>query len=227
MKRLQLPQNLTALAYQQIKQYILEGRLDEGARLTEEFVSQQLGISKSPVREAFNRLESEGLIRIEPRRGAFLNTFSVEEIRDLYDLREALEVHAVRTVRVTPRLIRELKESVRRQRTNLEAHNKTRYIEEDIHFHELIARETGNSRLVQALANLQNQLTILRRKTYDISSSRAVESHTELCAALSAGDHDRAQDLMREHIAITREKLVNHIAARESHPLDARTSAQM
>lgn len=215
MKRIRVPQNLTDLAYQQMKQYIIEGRLDEGARLTEEFVSQQLGISKSPVREAFSRLESEGLIRIEPRRGAFLNTFSVEEIRNVYDLREALEVHAVRTVNLTPQLIKNLEESLRRHRTFLDAHDKTRYIQEDIKFHDLIARGTGNNRLVQALANLQNQLTVFRRRTYDISSSRAVEAHVSLCEALIAGDRERAQDLMREHIASTRDKLIQHMIAPE------------
>ena len=62
MKKLKIPSNLTTLAYNSIKEYILEGRLDENSRLTEEFLSTQLGISKSPIREALNRLETEGLI---------------------------------------------------------------------------------------------------------------------------------------------------------------------
>ena len=72
MKKLKIPSNLTKLAYDSIKEYILDGRLDENSRLTEEFLSTQLGISKSPIREALNRLETEGLIRIEPRKGAYL-----------------------------------------------------------------------------------------------------------------------------------------------------------
>src|SRR5215469_14007133 len=97
MKKLKIPSNLTTLAYNSIKEYILEGRLDEDSRLTEEFLSTQLGISKSPIREALNRLETEGLIRIEPRKGAYLRRLSVDEVAELYDLREALEAHVVRT----------------------------------------------------------------------------------------------------------------------------------
>ena len=93
MKKLELPPNLTSLAYENIKRYILDGRLDEGARLTEEFVSTHLGISKSPIREALNRLETEGFIHIEPRRGAYLRSYCARDIDDLYDLRNALETH--------------------------------------------------------------------------------------------------------------------------------------
>src|SRR5499427_1918248 len=107
MRKLKIPTNLTALAYRSIKDYILEGRLDEDSRLTEEFLSSQLGISKSPIREALNRLEAEGLIRIEARRGAYLRRLSIDEINELYDLREALEVHVVRTAKLTPALLAE------------------------------------------------------------------------------------------------------------------------
>src|SRR5690348_2853928 len=124
MKKLKIPSNLTTLAYNSIKEYILEGRLDEDSRLTEEFLSTQLGISKSPIREALNRLETEGLIRIEPRKGAYLRRLSTAEVTDLYDLREALETHAVRTAKLTPALFTDLHQSLKRQRAFLKANNK-------------------------------------------------------------------------------------------------------
>src|SRR5215470_14533065 len=108
MKKISIPSNLTTLAYNSIKEYVLEGRLDESSRLTEDFLSGQLGISKSPIREALNRLEAEGLIRIEPRKGAYLRRLSPEEVTNLYDLREALETHVVRTAKLTPALFTEL-----------------------------------------------------------------------------------------------------------------------
>src|SRR5262249_29644413 len=121
MRKLKIPTNLTSLAYKSIKEYILEGRLDEESRLTEEFLSGQLGISKSPIREALNRLEAEGLIRIEARRGAYLRSFSNKEVDDLYDVREALEVHAVRTAKFPQVLIKELRASVKRLRGYLKS----------------------------------------------------------------------------------------------------------
>src|SRR5436309_3533999 len=140
MKKLKIPSNLTTLAYNSIKDHILEGRLDENSRLTEEFLSTQLGISKSPIREALNRLETEGLIRIEPRKGAYLRRLSVEEVTNLYDLREALETHVVRTARLTAALLADLQQSLKRQRAFLKANDKAQYIEEDVHFHAELAR---------------------------------------------------------------------------------------
>jgi DNA-binding FadR family transcriptional regulator len=78
--RSEAPQNLTKLAYEGIKTYILRENLDEETRLTEEFLFKQLGISKSPVREVLNSLCTEGLLRIEPRRSAYLRRFSRKEV---------------------------------------------------------------------------------------------------------------------------------------------------
>src|ERR1700727_1787334 len=108
ISRIEAPQNLTALAYDSIKAYILREDLDDKTRLTEELLSKQLGISKSPVREALNSLHTEGLIRIEARRGAYVRDFSTREVMDLYGLREALEVYAVGAAAITPDLIKEL-----------------------------------------------------------------------------------------------------------------------
>jgi DNA-binding GntR family transcriptional regulator len=105
---------LTERAHLSIKQYILEGHLDVEARLTEDFFARRLGISKSPVREALNTLQGEGLVRIEPRRGAFLRRFTAKEIADLYQLREALEVFAVATTDITAEFVEELENSVDR-----------------------------------------------------------------------------------------------------------------
>src|ERR1041385_6211364 len=140
MKKLKIPSNLTTLAYTSIKDHILDGRLDEDSRLTEEFLSGQLGISKSPIREALNRLEAEGLIRIEARRGAYLRRFSNKEVDDLYEIREALEVHAVRIGVFPPALMKELRASVKRLRACLKANDRTKYIDEDVSFHAAIAR---------------------------------------------------------------------------------------
>ncbi|MFB3830170.1 MAG: GntR family transcriptional regulator [Bryobacteraceae bacterium] len=211
MKKINIPSNLTSLAYDSIKQYILDGKLDEDARLTEEFLSTALGISKSPIREALNRLEAEGLIRIEPRRGAYLRDFSTKDIEDLYDLREALETHVVHTAALSPELISELKHSVRRMRKFLKENNKPHYIDEDMHFHAALATATSNNRLCKALENVQNQIWIFRRKTYDLSSSTAPDFHVAIAGALEAGDRTRAEQAMREHIATVRQKLLEFL----------------
>lgn len=211
MKKLKIPSNLTTLAYDSIKEYILEGRLDENSRLTEEFLSTQLGISKSPIREALNRLETEGLIRIEPRKGAYLRCLAVDEVADLYDLREALETHVVRTATLKPAVLAELQQSLKRQRAFLKANDRTHYIEEDVHFHAELAQATGNAHLCAVLENIQNQIWLSRRNTYDLSSSMAPDYHAAIVEALEANQREKAEAAMRDHIQNVKKKLLEFL----------------
>jgi DNA-binding GntR family transcriptional regulator len=208
IKRIEAPQNLTALAYCSIKAYILREDLDEETRLTEEFLSGQLGISKSPVREALNSLHTEGLIRIEARRGAYLRRFSIQEVKDLYDLREALEVYAVGSAQLSTQVISELRRSTERARKHLKSNQKLGHIEEDTKFHALIAAATGNAELCRVLANVQSQLWLCRRKTYDLSSSTLLDAHRAIIEALDKGNRQDAQTAMRNHIDLVRRRLI-------------------
>jgi DNA-binding GntR family transcriptional regulator len=208
MKKLETPQNLTALAYNSIKAYILNEDLDERTRLTEELLSKHLGISKSPVREALNSLHTEGLVRIEARRGAHLRRFSAKEVEDLYGLREALEIYAVGAAEITPGLIAELRKSTQRTRRFLKANDKLSHIEEDAKFHGLIATATGNAELSRVLTNIQNQIWMCRRKTYDLSSSTAPDAHQAILEALENGNRKQAQAAMRSHISLVRQRLI-------------------
>ena len=216
MKKLNTPQNLTALAYDSIKAYILREELDENVRLTEDFLSRQLGISKSPVREALNSFHTEGLIRIEARRGAYLRRFSVKEVKDLYELREAIEVYAVGVAMLSPRLIADLKSSTQRTKKFLKANDRLGHIEEDTKFHGLITAATGNLELCRVLANIQNQIWLCRRKTYDLSSSTSPAAHQSILTALERGDRAEAQKAMRSHIALVRQRLIAYMEEAKS-----------
>jgi len=208
MRKLKIPDNLTARAYLTLKEHILDGRLDEDSRLTEGSLSSRLGISKSPIREALNRLEAEGLVHIEPRKGAYLRRLSMSEMNELYELREALEVHVVRTAKVTRALLAELNQSVKRQRAFMKANDKAHFIEEDVHFHAELARSTENAHLCTVLQNTQNQIWLCRRKTYDLSGSTAPDYHQSIVNALQNTDRTRAQEIMREHIENVRRRLL-------------------
>jgi DNA-binding GntR family transcriptional regulator len=211
MQKLAAPQNLTALAYESIKKHILAGKLGHEVRLTEEALSQQLGISKSPIREALNGLQNEGLLRIEPRRGAYLRQFSVKEVEDLYSLREVLEVYAVSIVKITPKLITDLKESIKRTAQFLKADDRIAHIEEDTRFHGTIAKATDNDELCRILENIQNQIWLFRCQTYDLSSSSAPKAHTAILKAFEEGNREKAQTAMREHISHVRNRLIDFL----------------
>ncbi len=211
--------NLTELAYLSIKQHLLSGEFAEGSRLTEEALSSQLGISKSPVREALTRLESEGLVVIESRRGAFVRNFSPRETRELYDMRELLEVHAVGIAKLTPEMLKDLAESVERTRRHLEAGDMVAHVEEDIRFHGIIAAATDNDELYRILENVQQKSLLSRAKTYHLSAGTAPTSHQKIYRALKAGDREAAQRAMREHIAFVRDSLLQSLESEEAAAL--------
>jgi DNA-binding GntR family transcriptional regulator len=220
--------NLTELAYNSVKQYLFNGKAEEGAKLTEEWLATQLGISKSPVREALNRLESEGLILIESRRGAYVRKFSLKEVKDLYELREVLEVYAVGTVQTTPELLADLAASVAHTEQHLTEHNVMAHVEEDIRFHNMIAAATGNEELRRVLENVHHKSLLCRSKTYYLSSATAPRSHGQILRALVSEDRRAAQAAMREHILYVRETLLQFLVEKEAAAvLEDETLAEM
>jgi DNA-binding GntR family transcriptional regulator len=200
--------NLTELTYQSIKRSVLDGTLGESARLTEDSLAKQLGISKSPVREALNRLEAEGLVRIEARRGAHVRKFSAREIRDLYELRELLEVHAIEAATITPRLLKDLAASINRTKKHLKSGNKLAHIEEDINFHSLIATATGNQELCRVLENVQHKALLCRSRSYELSATTAPVAHAKILQALKNDSRREARAAMRDHIVFVRDRLL-------------------
>ncbi|MEO7027843.1 MAG: GntR family transcriptional regulator [Acidobacteriaceae bacterium] len=203
--------NLTELAYLSVKQHLLSGELGEGARLTEEALSSQLGISKSPVREALTRLESEGLVIIEARRGAFVRKFSVRETRELYDVRQLLEVHAVGIAAISPPMLEELAESIDRTRYHLAQGDMVAHVEEDMRFHGIIVAATDNDELCRMLENIQQKSLLSRTKTFHLSASTAPVSHQKIYCALKLGDRAAAKLAMSEHIAFVRDALLQSL----------------
>ena len=215
MKKLTNTPNLTELTYRSIKEQLLDGTLSEGTRLTEEQIATQLGISKSPVREALNRLEAEGLICIESRRGAYVREFSIQEVSDLYEFREVLELHSIAACKVTPSLLRQMAESIERTKFFLEAHNKLKHIEEDLRFHGMIAAASGNKEFCRVFENIQQKSLLCRYKTYHLSGNTSPAGHLKIYQALKREDRLEAQMAMQSHIQFVRDCLLQSMETGE------------
>jgi len=211
VRKLNIPDDLTTLAYRSIRKSILDGDVGPESKLTEDALARKLGISKSPIREALTRLESEGLVRIAPRRGAFVVHFSAADVSDLFGLREALEEYAVRTLVIGPELLAELRRHIDSAESFWKAGDRLSYIREDVKFHRALARATGNQRLMQVMENVQNQGLIFRRHTFHLSSEVSLQMHKRIFSALENRDRETAAVLMRQHIASVRGKLVGHL----------------
>ncbi len=214
MKKITQSPNLTELAYRSIKRSLLAGLIHGSSRLTEEFLANELGISKSPVREALNRLEAEGLIRIEARRGAFVRKFSAREIADLYDVRVVLELHSIEAATITSEFLTELAASIVRTKGILAEKDRIRHVEEDLRFHRMIAEATGNREFCQMFENVQQKSLLCRYESYELSGTVSPLAHKRIYQALKAGERQAAQTAMREHIVYVRDRLLeNHARA--------------
>jgi DNA-binding GntR family transcriptional regulator len=142
--------------------------------------------------------------------------FSLKEVKDLYELREVLEVHAVGIVEITPELLDDLAASVAHTEQHLTEHNVMAHVEEDIRFHNRIAAATGNEELRRTLENVHQKSLICRSKTYHLSSGTAPLSHGKILQGLAEGDREAAQQAMRDHIVFVRESLLKFLEDKEA-----------
>ena len=202
-------------AYEQIwKRVIMIGGSEE-QRLSDVTLAEQLGMSRTPVRQALERLVQEGLVRSDPRRGFWTSTFTVQDIHEIYDLRGALEVLAVRLA--APRLGQEdLKkhlEALYAVRAELDAHPVLRFLQVDISFHMLITRASGNGRLIHSLSMLRSQLCMFQTQDtfYPRRMEIALNDHEQVLLALLAGNVDEAADCLARHIRHAKEGVLSDI----------------
>jgi DNA-binding GntR family transcriptional regulator len=213
---LKIPENLTQQAFRYIRDEIIRGKLDGRQHLTESYFAERFGISKSPIREALNRLESEGLITIVPRRGAYVVQLSLHDIEEIFELREALESLVAKDAVLDEKILKRVRESVMSAKQYREENDKSNYIRADATFHSTLAEASSNSRLKKILENMRNQMLIVRTRTFELSSHTSVQQHLDILDALEQGKRDQAASLMAEHIRTVRARLINHLRQQES-----------
>jgi DNA-binding GntR family transcriptional regulator len=186
-----------------IKHLIFSGKYSPGDRLKEADLSRSLGISRSPIREAIRNLAGEGLVRLVPQRGAFVTDFEHGEIRELYELREALEVAAARLAaeRADGASLERLKEILEATGDTLRESDSALY-PRDLDFHLGICELAGNRRLAESIheVNTQLQLVRLRSASEPGRAGRAYEEHLVIYRALEKGDTEAAAEAMGMHI---------------------------
>lgn len=203
---------LADTAYDQLRAAILRGELPHGERLAEEDIADNLGISRTPVREALRRLASEGLVDVAPNRGASVARWESEDLQEIFDLRAMLESYA--TQRATPRrtqvVMNQLtaicdemesifaKSSNGRSLESLAAANRS--------FHRLIMEAAQSPRLLAMIDSLTHVPVVMQTFTQysHHALQRSLHHHREIVDAMNAGDADWAGSIMRAHILAAR-----------------------
>jgi DNA-binding GntR family transcriptional regulator len=198
---------------------IFSGRLKPGEPMPERSLAEQLGVSRTPVREALFTLQSEGLVELTPNRGATVRTITAQDIVRIYSLRGVLESYAAReaaTAREQHHLDALEDAHARLVRMGPQGTASEQALA-DLAFHMLVAEATGNP-LLQTIMGQVLAFTVSYRSNYAYPDDRATsvnEQHRGILDALRDGDAERAEELMREHVASSSRFALEHFADAE------------
>lgn len=195
---------LRDVVFQTLRQAILRGKLQPGERLMEIHLAQQLGVSRTPVREAIRMLEQEGLVIMIPRKGAIVAEITKSDLEDVLEVRAALEELAVKKAcrNISQEQLQELKKAAGKFAASLQKEDLMACAQADVAFHEIISAATENRRLIQILNNIREQIYRYRLENLKDKSSHAnlVEEHTAICRALEERSEEKASEAVRVHI---------------------------
>jgi len=195
------------LAYDFTKQRILDGRLPGGEMISEGEVAAEVGVSRTPVREAFLRLEGEGLLRLYPKRGALIVPVSTGEIENVMETRLLVERHAIeKVVRSGAPVAESLRAEVRRQETLVARGDSARFVESDREFHRVVVAAAGNPILLQlhdSLRDRQSRMGLAALARDERRMTQIVDEHRDLVAALAEPSPTRAVRTIERHLAGT------------------------
>ena len=193
-----------------LEQRIIEGEMGIGKRLDEAELSLQYGVSRTPVREALQRLAESGLAEHIPRRGTFVRAPGLSELVEMFEVMTELECMAVRLAirRATTADIDALTESNESCRSAFEADNTKRYYELNAAVHAQIYKMSGNGFLAAEAQRLHDRLRPFRRLQLRVRGrmSESMDEHDIILAAIRDGDAQKAVDTMRNHITILGER---------------------
>jgi DNA-binding GntR family transcriptional regulator len=192
-------------AYQELRHRIITKQLKPGQRLPEVNIAVQMGVSRTPVREALRRLASEGLVLIIPNSGARLAAPTIREIEDTFLVREQLECLAIRLAaeRIGERHLRRIEEALVEEARAIEDKDLETYLEVNEAFHKTVADASGNRVLSEYVENIlarTNAYIVFYDPFYHVETSPKEDAHREILASLRAHDAETSVSLMKAHL---------------------------
>ena len=202
-----------------IEQMIVTGEIADGARLDEVRLAAKFGVSRTPLREAFQVLSASGLVELIPRRGAFVRLPSVVQMIEMFEVMAELEAMCGRlaTRRITADGIVALKKAADDCDRALMEGDTDKYYRENEVFHHLLYDASGNSFLAEEAARLHRRLQPFRRMQLRVRGrmGQSMKEHRDVLTAVESGDEARAADALHNHVAIQGEKFNDLMASYE------------
>ena len=211
--------------YARLRDLILSNVFRAGQKLVDRDLAEQLGVSRTPIREALGRLAMMGLVEARSRRGYYVRQYTAEEMTDLYEFRKILEVNAARLAaqNAEPGHIREFENIlIKSEKLAVNPTNQAKTVELDLEIHNLIARASGNVALYQAIHNLMDKVMCfiwvdwLDASVADpVSIAAAHREHQRLIERIIAKDADGAAEHLGAHIDKARDGLAAMLKSRD------------
>lgn len=213
---------LRDVVFHTLRRAILTGQLKPGERLMEIHLAKELGVSRTPVREAIHKLELEGLVTMIPRRGAMVAQISEKGLKDVLEVRRALDVFCAELAcdRMSSEEETALKEACKNFEDATKTKDATVIASADVAFHDIIINSTGNERLISTINNLAEQIYRYRFEYIKDESQhkRLIEEHRALLDAILLKDSMKAGKAARIHIDNQEQSILNqiHLESREN-----------
>ena len=206
--------SLRGQVFDKIRSDILNGKYKRGEELVESSIGKELGISRTPVREAIRQLELEGLVQLVPNKGAFVTGISEKDVRDIYLIRARLEGLAARMAakNITPELLDAMEETVVLSEYHAKKEHYEQVCEMDSKFHKLLDKASGSRILEHTLTDFHQYVQRVRMAS--IMKKRRMEKsndeHDAILTAIREHDEEKAELVATRHISNTVENLKNY-----------------
>lgn len=201
---------------QALEQLIFDGTFADGARLDEVQLAERFNVSRTPIREAFQRLALSGMVEAIPRRGVFVRQPGPVELLEMFEVMAELEAACARLAasRITDAALQDLHATNARCDAALHAQDADAYYSENERFHAILYRHSGNGFLEQECLRLHKRLQPFRRMQLRLRGRlrQSMREHEAIVAALETGDGEGAAAAIRAHVAVQGEKF-HHLMA--------------
>lgn len=202
--------SLSTAAQHEIERLILSGDLAPGAKLAEAWLSERLGVSRGPIREAFRMLEEAGLVRQEKNRGVFVRDIPVDEAMEIYDLRAVMDELAGRRLAgtITPEQLKRARAIVDGLDQAARSGDADAYHLLNLEFHDTLIEFVGNRKMAAIYRKLVKELALFRRRNFVDRSMlpHSAAEHRQMLKAIASGDPEAAGRAMFDHVMRSKER---------------------
>ena len=211
---------LRDVVFNTLRGEILKGEMKPRERLMEIHLADRLGVSRTPIREAIRMLELEGLVTMVPRRGAQVAQISEKGLKDVLEVRRALDALAMELAcgRITQEEIRELRMACDRFREATKTEDPVQIAKADVALHDRIVQASRNDKLIQMVGNLSQQIYRYRLEYIKDASrhGRLIEEHEEIYRCISTRDQEAGAKAIRMHIYNQEQSILNQIQQKKT-----------